>query len=380
MYTLSEQQIDFILCDIKSRGVEMEDLQTDLLDHICCIIESELEPDGDFESFYRKTIPRFFKKELREIEEETILLLTFKNYYTMRKVMIMTGAISVAGFIVGSFLKIMHWPGANILLFSAIITASLLFMPLLFLLKTREAKSMMDKVVLSIGTVFGIVISFATMFKIMHWPHANVMWLISLGILFFLFIPLYFFSGIRNPETKVNTITSSMLVLFAGGLLFTLTSLRPSKQLVVSTMCAYVQNEDLLERMRIGVSDSVKADALYSQINEDCEKIKGLILQDEIGMKKIPVKYDALDESMSFTEGGLGDAFMDNGNGESEEGAKLFSDLKTAVEKYNASRAVNIPIKNSVLDLEPNKLQLLTNFYVLNSMVRIQMFLASAEK
>jgi hypothetical protein len=76
MYTLTDEQIDFILTDIKQRGVEMEDLQLNLLDHICCIIEQDLSPGSDFESFYRKTIPRFFKKELREIEEETLYLLT----------------------------------------------------------------------------------------------------------------------------------------------------------------------------------------------------------------------------------------------------------------------------------------------------------------
>jgi hypothetical protein len=47
MYTLSEQQIDFILNDIKSRGVVMEDLQLNLLDHVCCIVENELDLDDD---------------------------------------------------------------------------------------------------------------------------------------------------------------------------------------------------------------------------------------------------------------------------------------------------------------------------------------------
>jgi hypothetical protein len=226
MYALTEQQIDFILRDIKSRGVEMEDLQVSLLDHICCIIECELEPGGDFDSFYRKTIPRFFKKELREIEEETILLLTFKNYYAMRKTMIITGAISVAAYIFGSFLKIMHWPGASMMLLLGILISSLIFMPLLFILKTREANSKRDKIVLGVGVLFGILVSISTLFKVFHWPYSHILWLISLGVLFFLFVPIYFFSGIRNPETKMNTITSSILVLFAGGLLFTLTSLR----------------------------------------------------------------------------------------------------------------------------------------------------------
>ena len=62
MYALSEKQIDFILNDIKIRGVEMEDLQLNLLDHVCCIIECEFEPEGDFEDFYHKTISKFFKK------------------------------------------------------------------------------------------------------------------------------------------------------------------------------------------------------------------------------------------------------------------------------------------------------------------------------
>nr|MBA3971701.1 hypothetical protein [Bacteroidota bacterium] len=116
MYTLSEKQIDFILNDIKIRGVEMEDLQLNLLDHICCLIECELEPDGDFENFYQTIIQRFFEKELKEIEEETILLLTFKNYYAMKKAMIRTGFVSAIATIFGSIFKLMHWPGAGPLL------------------------------------------------------------------------------------------------------------------------------------------------------------------------------------------------------------------------------------------------------------------------
>ena len=79
MYCLNEKQIDFILDDIRRNGVELEDLQSNLLDHICCIIEQELEENGDFEQFYFSTIKKFYKNELREIEEETISLLNFKN-------------------------------------------------------------------------------------------------------------------------------------------------------------------------------------------------------------------------------------------------------------------------------------------------------------
>ncbi|TAL59370.1 MAG: hypothetical protein EPN85_09475 [Bacteroidetes bacterium] len=261
MYSLSDEQIDFILRDIKSRGVEMEDLQISLLDHICCIIENELEPGGDFESFYRKTISRFFKKELREIEEETILLLTFKNYYTMRKVMIITGATSVVGFTIGSFFKIMHWPGANILLLLGIAVASMVFLPLYFILKTKETNSKRDKIILGVGVVFGMLVSISTLFKVLHWPHSNIMWLVSLGILFFAFIPIYFFSGIRNPETKMNTITSSILLMLAGGLLFTLTSLRSD------ILNSFTFPDNLIKSMNVNIAQNNSA--LYAMAESD---------------------------------------------------------------------------------------------------------------
>lgn len=228
MYVLKDEHISFILEDIRRNGIESEELQLDLLDHICCVIETEMLPDKNFDEFYRSIIPRFYKRELKEIQEETQLLLTFKNYYAMKKVMIMSGAFSAFTFIIGSLFKIMHWPGASILLLTGIVFFCFLFLPILSILKVKEQKQSKDKLLIGIATLFGIVICLATLFKVMHWPFANILWSSSLGMLFFLFLPIYFFGGIRNPETKTNTIISSILILTAGGLLFILTNLRAS--------------------------------------------------------------------------------------------------------------------------------------------------------
>ncbi len=85
MYLVSDEQIEFILNNIKQRGVEMEDLQNNLLDHICCILEQELTEEQNFEIAYEKVIKQFFNHALWEIEEETILLLKYKNYYKMKR-------------------------------------------------------------------------------------------------------------------------------------------------------------------------------------------------------------------------------------------------------------------------------------------------------
>src|SRR4051812_44226549 len=130
MYCITDQQIEYILNDIRRNGVETEDLQLNLLDHICCIVEQGLEENGDFEGFYSQTIKAFYRRDLREIEEETQLLLTFKNYYAMKKTMLVTGAMSAGAFIGGSFFKIMHWPGASFLLILAMGLFSFIFLPL----------------------------------------------------------------------------------------------------------------------------------------------------------------------------------------------------------------------------------------------------------
>jgi len=85
MYCLSDKQIDFILSDLSAHGIKIESLQHNLLDHICIMIEQDLEADGDFEEFYATTIKAFYKEELREIEEETLFLLAFKNHLSLSR-------------------------------------------------------------------------------------------------------------------------------------------------------------------------------------------------------------------------------------------------------------------------------------------------------
>ena len=229
MYQLSEQQIAFILNDIRARGIGTDSLQQDLLDHICCIIEQDLEENGNFEAFYQQVIRRFYKKELREIEAETALLLTFKNYYAMKKIMMVSGVVAVLAFMIGSMFKVMHWPGANILLVLGFTGISLLFLPLLFIFKIQELPVVRDRVILGLGIFSGSLYFLAMLFQVQHWPGAKVMWITNLIISFFIFLPLYFFSGIRKPETRMNTIVASIILMAVIGSQFALTALyRPS--------------------------------------------------------------------------------------------------------------------------------------------------------
>ena len=58
----------------------MDELRDDVLDHVCCILESTMDEKSDFRSEYEKTIRTFYKEHLWEIEEETMLVFHLLLY------------------------------------------------------------------------------------------------------------------------------------------------------------------------------------------------------------------------------------------------------------------------------------------------------------
>lgn len=379
MYALSEKQIDFILNDIKIRGVEIEDLQLNLLDHICCIIECELEHDGDFEKFYQKIIPRFFNKELKEIEEETILLLTFKNYYAMKKAMIRTGFVSTTAIILGSFFKLMHWPGAGPLLVLGIGSLALIFIPLMFILKTKDESSKRDKLIIALSSLIGICLCCATLFTVMHWPSPTngFFWFAAISISAFALIPVYFFTGIRNPDTKLNTIVTTIVLIGATGLQFTMVNVRPALKQTEIKMYAYIQGEELLKKIQQkSAINSSSQNEFVDKINSSAEQIKSMIIENAIGEKSIPENFESKDIEMQ--ESGLSMDFYNNG-----KGIQLLNELKADVDKYNSGTIAEenkIPVEHSILNIEQDKIGRYSNYSVLNSITQIQMYLATAER
>lgn len=368
MYCITDEQIEYILNDIRRNGVETEDLQLNLLDHICCIIEQELKENDDFEPFYQLTLKRFYEKNLREIEDETINLLTFKNYYAMKKVMINSGAVAVAAFIIGSLFKSMHWPGASVLFTLGLGTFSLLFLPLMFVVKSREVKASAEKFVVGVATAVGMLFSLAILFIIMHWPGANVLLFTSIGGAAFVLLPAYFFTGIRHPERRLNTIIMSIILVGIIGLQFSLVRLRPSGSQSKMQTENYVQTQQLLQKLQGNTKMSDDA----AKINGICEQLKKYVMQKTIGMPAIPADYKEI--NLTLNERSLGPEFDVNGSG-----AQLLADLRSKVNKYNGSQQI-LPANQAMLQTEPGMAgKTFTNLTLLASVTQLQMYLAIAE-
>lgn len=381
MYCLNEKQIDFILNDIRRNGVELEDLQSNLLDHICCIIEQELEENGDFEQFYFSTIKKFYKNELREIEEETISLLTFKNYYVMKKTMLVSGVVSASFLTLGIILKFLYMPGAAVGIVLGIGGMSFVFLPLLFLLKIKEQKETKNKVLIGLGTFAGILMTLGILFKIMFWPGANMMALTSLLILLFVFLPVYFFTGFRNPETKVNTVVSSILILTGCGLFLTLVrSPAGSKLMGIQMTKDYLLNEKILENEKRLLMQSAAANSLPLQtqpevknLNQLCEDIKQKIVYFEVGTNTIGEDFESKDIW-------LGDGRVDKYMNEDQGMQQKITALRDYVKNYNANYVANaggklMPLHSNVIDMYQ-----LRSTEALNGIIQLQMCILQNER
>jgi hypothetical protein len=381
MYCLSEKQIDFILDDIRRNGVELEDLQSNLLDHICCIIEQELEENGDFEQFYFSTIKKFYKKDLREIEEETISLLTFKNYYVMKKTMLVSGVVAASLLTLGIILKFLHMPGASLGIVLGIGLISFVFLPLLFLLKIKEQKEAKNKVLIGLGTFAGILMTLGILFKIMFWPGANMMALTSLLILLFVFLPVYFFTGFRNPETKVNTVVSSILILTGCGLFLTLVrSPAGSKLMGIQMTKDYLINEKILENEKRLLMQSGATNSMILQINPEvknlnqlCEDIKQKIVFFEVGTNTIGEDFESKDIW-------LGDGRVDKYMNEDQGMQQKITALRDYVKNYNANYVAKaggklMPLHSNVIDMYQ-----LRSTEALNGIIQLQMCILQNER
>ena len=338
MYCLSETQIDFILDDISARGIERVSLQQDLLDHVCCVIEQSLEEDGDFEHFYLQTIATFYEKELKEIEVETTHLLIHKNYYVMKKIMLIVGTIATGILGLGLLLKFMHWPGAAACIVFSVFLLSFIFFPLLFILKIKEKQQNTDKVILFIGTLSAMMISVGLVFKIMHWPYANMLITSAFFMMLLLFLPIYFFTGIRNPQTKVNTIVSSILLAAGFGLILVLVRAPAgTRSQHLDDTRYFVRNEQILKSAQqqnqfiLNQAATLNSGSVGSEIFTLCDKLKHYLVEKETGLQAVPVDFESK-EIM------LGDAWVNDYLSDASFATDLEA-LKSKIAAFNKSHA-----------------------------------------
>jgi hypothetical protein len=383
MYHLSEEQVNYIRADIKRRGIEIESLQEDLLDHICCIMEERMQENANFETVYSSVIKTFYKTELKEIETETIILLTNKNYYTMKKSMIVSGIFSAVVLSLGILLKFLHAPGAAACIVTGIFIFSFIFLPLMSALRIKEKEKMRDRLIISLGVVPAILMSVSFVFRIQHWPGAMILFYLAIGILVLLFLPLYLVNGLRKTETRVNTIVTSVLLVAGCGLWLTIVASPAGVKMQNSkNTTVFLRNEQILKTEYRQVEPYVKSMSvnetsfeLGKKIYSQCEDLKSLIVEHETGFKTIDENFEAKNISID-------DKWLKSYVAARPEVSEKLTGLRNTVEQYNEANAAlskshiqTIPVQSTVLDMSEERI-----VGALNSLIQIQMYVLQNER
>jgi len=264
MYQITDENIDFILEDLNKRGIETESLQLNLLDHICILIEENLEEGADFHQFYAATIKSFYKNDLSELEIETNYLL-YQNNLIMKKALIISGLCAVAGFIAGSIGKIFLSRLTDFFLLFGFASFVLFFLPLVFIVLLKGFRSRNDLIIYGSGTLSIILYFICMMMKCFGWPSSNlhlglnnydsgwlIMWLTGLAIGAFVFVPSYLINGLRKPESKIPAIIISILLIAFIGVQFRLTNLQQFRPNVNRHVSVNTPSPDLKESTELG--------------------------------------------------------------------------------------------------------------------------------
>lgn len=214
MPELTVYDIERIAGDVISQEIIFPNLADELVDHICCDVEYEMEKGLNFNEAYNRVKQKIGKRRLKEIQEET-LYATDSKYRIMKTTMKFSAVAGTVLFGVAAMFKIQHWPGAGIMLTLGALILAFLFMPSALGVLRKESRSRI-RLVLFISAFLsaGLFIT-GILFKIQHWNGGGPILILAGIVVVFLLIPSLLSATLQNTE---NTALRPVYIAGAVGL------------------------------------------------------------------------------------------------------------------------------------------------------------------
>lgn len=221
MAELTVEQIESVNEIVDNSEISYSHLPDDLVDHICCDIESEMSVGLSFNKALERVQCKFGDFGLQKVQEDTILLIDQK-YRFMKTTMKIFGNVSLALIGFGTIFKILHWPGASIALTLGFLLLGLVFYPATIAASFRKngRKKLFLHIIAIVG---GVALMFGILFKIQHWPGASILLTSGWVILLLIFLPIWLIIHAINSSNKKETLIYTTGVI--GVIIFELSTL-----------------------------------------------------------------------------------------------------------------------------------------------------------
>jgi len=160
----------------------------------------------------------------------------------MKKSIYISGIVSANLMMLGCLFKVMHWPGASIILTLAVFLFCFFFLPFALMSGYRETDQQKYKWLYMVTFIVFFIGMMGTLFKVMHWPGAGVFLFLGIPLPFLLFLPVYLY------QTKDEKRNGSVNFL---GIMFGLTFLA-----VFSVLLALSVSKGLLQLISKNISNN----------------------------------------------------------------------------------------------------------------------------
>ena len=216
MPELSLRNIDQISNDIRRQEITFPHLADELIDHICCDVENEMNNGLTFHDAYLAVKEKIGHRRLKEIQEETLYAVDTK-YRQMKSTMKIS---AIAGTVLLGFaalFKIMHWPGAGVMMVLGAFTLAFVFMPSALTVLWKETHSSKRLFLYISAFVTAMLFIIGVVSKIQHWPLAALILMIASLSGIFAFIPALLAAKLKDQENRSKKI---VYILGAAGLIF----------------------------------------------------------------------------------------------------------------------------------------------------------------
>jgi hypothetical protein len=253
----------------------------------------------------------------------------------MKRTLKLSGFISIGLLLLAAVMKTFHLPGAAAAYVLGGVFFSLFFLPLMIIFHFKNDLTKTEKWVNSLGFLLAIIACMGILFKVMHWPFANIMMISSTTLFIFAFIPLYFVTGNRDPEKRFSKIMTTVLMTACAGMLYSLFNLGFSKTVNESldTVQVHIENKtmDLRAINQKNATDSLSEDLkelhkMTLDITERIDRIKANLISRADNIPLVMAKETKLIDVVHKTNTRIATEHFVNAKGELSRNA-LFESL-----------------------------------------------------
>lgn len=162
----------------------------------------------------------------------------------------LSGLISSVIFLLGILFKVQHWPGAGVALAAGLLLLGTVFLPSLIFARISDDKGEGKRSAYLVGLFAGLFYIAGFLFKLMHWPGAGILILVGLIMFTMIFIPLFTMAHYKNESQVRGHFIFVLVASMMATLFLSFMALNVSKDVLSAYAVVDAQMEDVLTDLK----------------------------------------------------------------------------------------------------------------------------------